>query len=141
MSEALQFAGVRRIHWEQSWRQMAQYGVFTVALGTLYWVKFLSLHSDLTPYIYAFAWVLLFFVDDWILISDYSTTLDSPPIRWHVFRINVANGLLFVGTVALLCVTAPWYGAILATGWLLVCVGCIYLGWIESLASRLPYLV
>ena len=119
----LGFGGVHQIDWEESWKQLAQFGIFAISISTLFSLKFLFVDSEPSWLISVFAWVLFFFVDDWILISDYSIKLDVKPIFWHIVRMNVANGILSFGCIALLWITLPWQSFF--AGVIPLC-GCLY---------------
>lgn len=108
--------------------QIAQYCVFCVAACILISVKLQNnLASDSTALI-ALHWLFFFFVDDWILISQYTKELHVMPIQWHIYRIYFANFAIITSCIALLVVQ---FGYLYATGAFVVFLLLIYFSYMK----------
>ncbi|MEV0450264.1 hypothetical protein [Streptomyces sp. NPDC050600] len=76
----------------------AQGGVFLAAL-TIMWL--LRGHGLDGLWMTSLAYVFAFFIDDWIIISEYSIRLDVPSLTFHKWRLRFAYVCLLVPSVAL----------------------------------------
>ncbi|MER8047423.1 hypothetical protein [Streptomyces sp. NPDC094032] len=76
----------------------AQGGVFLASL-TIMWL--LRGHGLDGLWMTTLAYVFAFFIDDWIIISEYSIRLDVPSLPFHKWRLRFAYLCLLVPSVAL----------------------------------------
>ncbi|GAA2804081.1 hypothetical protein [Streptomyces showdoensis] len=76
----------------------AQGGVFLAAL-TIMWL--LRGHGLDGLWMTTLAYVFAFFIDDWIIISEYSIRLDVPSLTFHRWRLRLAYLCLLVPSVGL----------------------------------------
>lgn len=76
----------------------AQGGVFLASL-TIMWL--LRGHGLDGLWMTSLAYVFAFFIDDWIIISEYSIRLDVPSLTFHRWRLRFAYVCLLVPSVVL----------------------------------------
>lgn len=86
----------------------AQGGVFLAAL-TIMWL--LRGHGLGGIWMTVLAYVFAFFIDDWIIISDYSIKLDVGSLPFHRWRLRLAYVCLLIPSVVLGWHAFGWWGA------------------------------
>ncbi|MFC8507413.1 hypothetical protein ACFU3J_05125 [Streptomyces sp. NPDC057411] len=86
----------------------AQGGVFLSAL-TIMWL--LRGHGLDGIWMTSLAYVFAFFIDDWIIISEYSIRLDVSSLPFHRWRLRLAYVCLLIPSVVLAWDAFGWWGA------------------------------
>ena len=97
------------------WKCLAQYSIFSISIILLYIVSTFRSEGNSPLVLIILSWAIFFFVDDWIIISDYSLGLDAKPLKCHDIRIKIANLLLTLGVSVLLWSEVSFPYAILGT--------------------------
>lgn len=77
-------------------RGLSQYGIFAVAIIILGTMRIDAYTLSDSRFMTILNFVLFFFVDDWIIISDYTEKFSCTPMKFHKLRMGVAN-ILIIG--------------------------------------------
>lgn len=118
-------------------RDTLQSAIFVAALFTLWLLYAREVRTAWTAFL---AYVFAFFSDDWTIMSDYSRVLKGRLLRWHRWRLLVANALLLVPLGVVAWQEFRWWGTLvwfLAIGLLVINRYVFDQGWRLERSQRL----
>jgi hypothetical protein len=84
----------------------------TIIVAALFTLWLLSARSVRTPVTAFLAYIFAFFSDDWVIMLEYSRVLKGRLLRWHLWRIQLANALLLIPLAIIAWQEFRWWGII-----------------------------
>jgi hypothetical protein len=99
-------------HENRDYYALTQYGVFLFALTLLWIFSALNISTTLTL---SLSLTMFFFIDDWVIISEYTNALRGRTLKSHRRRMFVADLLLVPGVLIASYLYLPWFIALPAT--------------------------
>ena len=68
--------------------------LFYAACASALWICTVEGVSSFTQA--TISWLLIFILDDWSIVSDYSIKYSEPPMAWHFWKVHITNAVLLL---------------------------------------------